>query len=555
MARSFLSKRHKVKRFHTKDRRRGYVTPSERDVKCPYYDGHFACIGKADVTDDYIAICNADENVSCDYQETLDTLKFCKRYWKNDMTTMKLLQTIKEDETGDWQNLKITYNFQRLFKEKYATVSVILTQTNTEQIDLGNFLKEWKEWHENQKGDWHQITSNGVLKIYNAMNQTGRSFWYNPNHVEEMNYAHSYYVQTLSNWDDDLIGSIFRYNPKTGHFYSFEWDSGGTDVKGMAIYRNYRNSNGSYTKTRLAYSNIKWETAKYYIHEVIIEVRNTRITTKVYRVSGSNKTLLATLEVNDTALGDKMLKGAWGPMTNSQPDTYFWNIQFEQIKTLDATVNSKLKKDIPLEYIKQDGSHYVVSKPIDSYFKDDIEEVLMKNGIDPMNLKSKEYMIVNHNVFEGIYFYPHNVLSDITIEPNSVIAMSSFNYGNFLSYDRIINIPKRQPSITTDIFTLTRDMSLLSIYILADKKHLFDFIQFDIKKAYRKVIPNVNKTSFQIDFSNHPVPIEVNESIVMTYTSSNFNLEIYEGDYIDTHDKLFTIKDNILGWHIVPSRE
>ncbi len=241
-------------------------------------------------------------------------------------------------------------------------VDMEISYPSAEVIDTSNFTGTWAKFDENigsDVGDWHGPPESGYDKVTNLANQSYRSGWYNPSHVTMTDYVFEFMVQEQASGDDDMYGAMFRFNPTTKNFYSFEWDAGGMDTKGMAIYRNicinpsqYGIVTLTYNKIKLAHIPEKWSFGTSQINKIKIRVVGNNI--KAY----TNDILK--LEYTDSS-PDALTAGAWGPITMSQPKTYFW----------EFTVSKMLKENI------RKAIHSTGTKP----FSDTVrtQEMIVKN--------------------------------------------------------------------------------------------------------------------------------------------------------------------------------
>ena len=542
--------RNPVNRLHSLNRQKEYVTPSKRDVLCPYFDRTFLRTGVADVTNTYCAICNVDDNeAACDYRESVLDLHLCKRYWADPTLNLELVKKDPVAHPPVWQEGEVIFNYERPFANRTATVQLALLQEVPSYINLGNFMLEWIEWSENEKGNWVQQYNASANRdeILNLKNQNGRSFWYNPLHMSLDNYTHEFYVQARAS-DDDMYGSVFRYTGSS--YYSFEWDSGGMGINGMALYRNVYTS-GKWIKTMLSHSPVYWGDGKSYIHKVAIKAVKNRINITVHRMSGATPVLLAKLEYLDLD-PTAPTHGAWGPMTNSQPSTYFWGLKMYNLLLL-SDVENKLVQHIPLEYDSHDGTYHLVSKPMSHYFTDKMkEQVAASNGLPIDEIASSEYWLVDTNVLEVVQFSKFGAIHNVTEDNNAQIAMPLFPYdGAILPFEGYLTAPVRGTSYsigdTTDI-----DKGLSSIIFKPHHKRFFDTALFTANGVTAKYVPNVDSGEHAFIFSP-PIQLEKNEVVQLVYYANTFELEYYHGDYVDTHDKIFKIEGNKLYWHHVPA--
>lgn len=545
------SRRNPVRRLHSRNRQKEYVTPSKRDVLCPFFDGTFIKTGQAPVTNDFYAQCHDTGEVACAYKEQLtEEITLCKRYWKEDPQKMEFLRSENGSVGSVWQDINVKFEYARPFKDRTATVEMALIRSLITPVDLGDFLVEWRQWYEGTPGNWIVRMNGSRREILNTLNQGGRSFWYNPAQVESRDYTHEFYVQARAS-DDDMYGSVFRFNPSEQSFYTFEWDSGGMGIRGMAIYRNTYVA-GRLTKVQLTHASPYWGANSHYVHHVAISVIKNRIKVIVRRVNGSTSTHIATMEVLDNS-PDAPIKGAWGPMTASQPSTYFWDLKHTENVVIDSALEPLLKKEIPLTYKGRQGALYLVSNPMSQYFTQDlIDETARRNAVDPSLVTSTEFWLKDTNVPEGVQFSSYSTIQDITENRAAVIAMSTFNY------DGQINPSAIQRSITNrtrteviqDIAPINK--SLKQVVINVNEKRLFDNIAVKVNGRVVRHIPNVTSNEYVIEL-DPMIQLEIGQIASVEYVPNPFEMEYYRGAHIDTHDKIFKIEGNVLGWHHIPT--
>lgn len=260
-----------------------------------------------------------------------------------------------------------------LKEQEFKTMSMFLSETMAfkfkvdmeivypvgNPIDISNFTGEWKQWdedpikvfntsgvHTDGPGDWHGPPEAGYPEVTNNINQSYRSGWYNPEHKDLTDYDFKFKVQARAG-DDDMYGAIFKFNPETQSFYSFEWDafhslgSGGTGVRGMAIYKNVCQNPQSagvarltYTKTRLAHADISWEANQHIAHEIRISTIGNKI--KVWTDD------VLRFDIVDS--NNPFIKGAWGPVTQSQPNTYFWDFWMQTLRRVTPNERPSFRK-------------------------------------------------------------------------------------------------------------------------------------------------------------------------------------------------------------------
>jgi hypothetical protein len=286
-------------------------------------------------------------------------------------------------------------------------------------VDISNFTGEWKQWNEdpikvfdaqgkhvNGPGDWHGPPEPTYPKVTNIINQDLRSGWYNPNDVDKTDYDFEFKVQTTSN-DDDMYGAIFKFDPQTQNFYSFEWDAGGwTNVK-MSVFKNIcQNPQDAgvaklnYTKIKLAGNNEIWTVNANEIHKIKVSTIGNRIRVWVDDV--------LKFDITDN---DPLEKGAWGPITQSQPQTYFWDFWMQTYRrvTYNEEPSFRQSYDLTKQRPKILGTNPMIEIELDSNnmqskFQSILDAYCQKEHVDKASIISIEYYIRNDTSDYTVYF-------------------------------------------------------------------------------------------------------------------------------------------------------
>ena len=292
-------------------------------------------------------------------------------------------------------------------------------------IDISNFTGEWVQWDQDPivkyngsgqpydgPGDWHGPPEPGFPEVTNLRNQSYHSGWYNPNHAELTDYEFSFKVQARQG-DDDMYGAIFKFDPVTQNFYSFEWDayhsigSGGTGVKGMAIYKNIcLNPNDAgkailkYNRKQLAHLDISWTANAAEIHEIKIRTVGNEI--KVW----TDNILRFDIKDND----NPFIKGAWGPVTQSQPYTFFWDFWLSVYKRItyqeEPTFRKTMIHSIQKPYIEEDPMFEINIHPktVGEEMREVLEQYLAEHPEVERSQIRIEYFIRNDFSDYNVYF-------------------------------------------------------------------------------------------------------------------------------------------------------
>jgi PA14 domain len=289
----------------------------------------------------------------------------------------------------------------------------------SEQIDISNFTGEWQQWDQDPNlvnndgpGDWHGPPDPNYPEVTNLRNQSLRSGWFNPSHQFDANYGFSFNVQARGG-DDDMYGAMFRFDQATQNFYSFEWDafwsinSGGTGVKGMTVFKNICSNPQdagiaklNYTKTPLAHLDESWKANQSEIHKIEVNVIDNQIKVWIDDV--------LKFDVADST--NPFLVGAWGPLTQSQPSTYFWDFTMKRYRKVthleDPTFRVANEETLNRPTIVNQPNIEVEVDELDlhTYFGDILGNHITANGVNGEEILSIKYLITTDTSDYPVYF-------------------------------------------------------------------------------------------------------------------------------------------------------
>lgn len=309
-------------------------------------------------------------------------------------------------------------------------------------IDISNFTGEWKQWDRDPilsansldgPGDWHGPPEEGFPEVTNLRNQSLHSGWYNPQHIDLTDYEFKFMVSARRG-DDDMYGAIFKFDPETQNFYSFEWDgywgltppAGGTGVRGMSIYKNICSNPADSGKARLNYSrkelahlDISWKPGQAEEHEIKINSVGNGI--KVW----TDNTLRFNIKDND----DPFLKGAWGPVTVSQPDTYFWDFWMQTYTRVKYTQEEEFRKSFSSTELRPkitgDDPFFEVEldqEEMERKFRDEFNAYCVNQEINKYDVVSVEYFILNDTSEHEVYFKEFQKVRVLELTPSKLQA-------------------------------------------------------------------------------------------------------------------------------------
>lgn len=332
------------------------------------------------------------------------------------------------------------------YEERFRIMNMFLSNTmnfafNTdmeivvpigEPVDISNFTGEWVQWDQdpvkknyNEKtgtwtdgpGDWHGPPEPGYDRVTNRINQSGYSGWYNPDHVDYTDYDVGLSVVCESDWDNDIYGVAFRWNPEIMSGYVFEWDASGTNVKGMGIYK-FTCTNPEaigtdqvlqFTRERLVHKKLYWDPNK---------PDNTSNPDRVpiphtIRVSavGNRLRVWTDGELQLEAYDDTYKKGAWGPVTLSNPNTYFWDFWMWKYKRITYREEETFRQpfDALIERPVAFGEDNLIEIQIDEQameqkFSKILDDYCEKAKINKNEIISIEYFIRDDESDYEVYF-------------------------------------------------------------------------------------------------------------------------------------------------------
>jgi hypothetical protein len=314
-------------------------------------------------------------------------------------------------------------------------------------IDISNFTGEWVQWDQNPNksglqsdgtwadgpGDWHGPPESGYTRVTNNINQGAFSGWYNPDHIEITDYAVALTAQSETLWDNDMYGMTFRWNPKIMSGYTFEWDAGGAGINGMAIYKTTCTNPEAigtttplhFSKKALAHDPMWWDVdgnpggktipdRKFYAHRIKISAIGNK-----FQVTVDDKLMLQ-------AEDDTYKNGAWGPITRSNPNTFFWDFWMQTYKRVTPNERPEFRK--PQEFSQQ--RPMIVDNPLieleldPTEMEDKFQSVLnaycKEVDLDKSTIVSTEYYVRNDDSDYEVYFKEFQEIRVLELSPDNL---------------------------------------------------------------------------------------------------------------------------------------
>lgn len=326
------------------------------------------------------------------------------------------------------------------YTEGNITVNAEILYETDVNIDLGNFMTQWTEWNQNPSdpGNWSVVNNAGRTELTNLVNQSTRSAWYNKAHLANTDYQIQATIQSRG-WDDDMMGLFFRVNENASGqvigFYSVEFDGlPGSHVNGPGFRILKWSYNGSWTRTVLAENTSwAWTSQQYKVYRITVSVLGNQISAKLEvdpSTGGSSAapsgpftfTEIGTLYAEDNTY----TQGAWGPMTASNPSTFFWDLKMSGVQSITANDDSNLQQVIWGQGLNKptnnvDFVDIPLTNAISSYFQTHITNAINNRGISPSKVIDVRYKIVSDTLPEDVRFEPYDVNEKQTYNDNAVI--------------------------------------------------------------------------------------------------------------------------------------
>lgn len=517
----------KVKRSHTLDRRRGYTTPTDADVRCPFFDDTFFKMGDAPIVNDMVPVCKDKANtVACDYKETLieGQLCLCHRYWKEDINAFQPAEgdVLKEAE----QHLEVRYDYIREFIGKHAVIEANIFLKG----DKTAWLKDvtWNDFPAYGAQDWQRISNTVVRTTANSSDSRLVYKGSYATNLEDYEFSVKGYV-VEDQWDGDWVGVVFR---ETGsQYYLLTWD-GGDNGGDLQLQRR----NGSNQTILTRHNGLRWKHGVRY--EYFVSVKANVITYRVMDIT--NNVLVAEGTYTDSIL-NYLRTGSFGVFASSQEDAYFYDIYGQGGKMVTPDMDKDLNQRIALHW---DGTN--LTQPIGEFFKDAVNRVKNSPEYADYSIDHVEYKIISTNVLEKVYFA--DTKTDKTTDGTQKVTIEQYDYDKDQYRTFKLTVGEDERTMQTHDEVFAKDVTIKKITVGADAQRFRDsfYVAINANPAY--VVHSITKPLY-IDQAEHFVP--VGGVVRFAYQPSYMPLEFFTGPSIDTHNKKWGLRNNELGWHKV----
>lgn len=544
------TKRNKLKNLHSRDRHTIYTSPTKRDVLCPHYEHKWVKLAHANYNgNDMVSVCHKPD-ANCDYKEDIvpGILTACRRYWKTNDQDFQRISDGLPQLPGNRQSIKLQYDLIRLFLNKVATVRMQLSKQEIRYANIlsGTFNSSLEKWSEYGGAvDW-TIYNGAVTANINVGHKAGLIL---KGMDSESVYQFRYTFYPTDN-DNDTVGSIFRYNRTTKHYYSIEWNNGGMSPKGFSVKKNiYNKDTNSYTETILHTSDDVWgnglsnRDVSVYVYEDSVRIqRHKRVW---YPSHGHYHNEYDTINIPLT--DSRLATGTYGLMTQSQAAYFNYFTGHITVESSIVTYN----KQIDLSRRDQVGGDYILSDTMEDAFKADRDAFLQDNNIQRSELLRETYQVISSNVYESIEFDDRTKL---TTNPNRKISMRTWDYDIPIPYEKVIDVTTHEPRTINHSYPIVKDVYVRGVVIEYEKEQFEDTFILDVggRRIYND---GVTKEHWRTDFDEY-INADFIFNIVFHYIVNDSPISFYwKHEHVDTHDKKFTIKENELGWHHIPSIE
>lgn len=523
--------RKKVKRSHTLDRRRGYTTPTDADVRCPFFDDTFFKMGDASIVNDMVPVCRDPKNtVACDYKDMLidGQLCLCNRYWKEDINSFVPAtgDVLKEKE----QHLEVRYDYIREFIGK----SAVLEANVFLKGDKAAWLKDvtWDDFPAQGATDWKKVGTNAIKTTANT--SSSRLLYNGPNAklLDDYEFTVKGYVDK-DQWDGDYVGIVFRQD--AWGEYLLQWDGGDNINRLEIIFLDYNPREPQ--KTLATHYGLKWEHGVHY--EYSIRLEGEKIFYKITDIT--NDVVIIDRSTWHAPINGKPKQGTFGVYASSQEDAYFYDIVGSGGKIVTPAVDAELTQRVTLKW---DGTN--LTQPIQEFFTDPINRIKHKPEYAEYTIDHIEFKIVSHNVLEKVYFA--DTKTDTTTDGNQKVTIEQYDYDMDQYRTFKMTVGEDERIMQTHDENFPKDATIKKITVGADAQRFRDsfYVAINANPAY--VVHSITKPLYT-DNAEHLVP--VGGVVRFAYQPSYMPLEFFTGPSIDTHNKKWGIRNNELGWHKV----
>ena len=356
-----------------------------------------------------------------------------------------------------------------------------------EDVSMSDVYNEWVQFDKSTDdgANWQYDPEND--QIYNLSNQNGISGYYNPNYLNLRDYTIEVKMFT-DNADDDMMGFCFRFQDED-NYYSFQWDNddyngglfGGYHGNGAYLFKTVNGNRIVLDYTPKIWRRNTWEDIK-------IEVKEN--TFKVYH---EGKLILS-------ATDNTFTSGSLGPISMSQPRTYFKNLKVSNINislqvsqkgflrksnTENVLLTDKTYKELltPLynDYINSNSGNYKIIKYYTEtdreylYFNESIDgndRIKVSAGLnDCIPWKKVKIQFVNCSPSSYVHMYWSNNSNDITTNKNDKLyvhtdycIVDNFKGTVQQPIPTTISLPDTEEEHLGLIDTLTKDPDKYKVY-------------------------------------------------------------------------------------------
>lgn len=541
-----------VHRTKTLDRRRGYITPSPPDTKCPGITDTWVMLKDKGVVPDYVPVCSKHDG-ECAYRRVIlpNQFNLCHRYIKEDNDGFTPTTLSGTTPNVPHQTVNLTYKLIRLFLDKYVNVRMRTAR-------LEKFYKSL-------------LNTSNVEEFSNFPTPVGAlaASSYVSGMEKEANYSFVIDLSATTFEAGAKFETIFRYNPETKHYYSLEWtfESSGTTVIVKKHICTNKNTN-TYTSTILWSGTFLISSyGQNRIQVTVSGVRASIMLTNVYRTwtyfyynsywswywwyyygygdtnggywSYITQSFPITIDLSD----DRLNTGTYGYGLFTSSSTYVAGFSGDVL--LQGSYEY-VSKNIPLAPHEISGAGRIVSAfNMEDSFKEERDAYMRTYGLTRSEILGEGYDIMHHNVTEGLVFSNG---AAFTSNPLNKMKNLTWNYDIDFQYQKELVISGETHSVTTDVYHVQTDLYVKGIEVDFDHLYMddgFDFL-LDTKELYHTMI---GESIYKTDYIEGKF-VQVMNDITFNYEMQRDPLKFFSNEiYIDTHDKQYRIEENKAGWH------
>jgi hypothetical protein len=431
-----------------------------------------------------------------------------------------------ETIAGADQKVHVAYTYERDFIYKEADVKATLSMSKISSEIVSSTLS-FDDFPVTGDNTWNRYGSNEV-----ATNANGAAtmLLYDGEHAYELA---DYYFTVKgfvdpSIYDGDYVGVIFHYT--SAGFYKLYWDGGDNGVTLRLVYQS-----GSTQKVLWSSPTAHWIHGRHYQYRIYISKwtdTGYAVTVQVDDIDSVKN--IANFIVNIPITSE----GTFGVYSESQQGTYFYDME------MTGRYTTTVEKDVDVTLttsLSWDGQ--TMTNPISSYFQESIDNTMLSIDYRDYTLDKVTYTIMSKNVTESIYFVGTKDVT--TTNGDDKITMATYDYGISHTHEFDLTIAATGVSSASHDFTFDKDYTIKEIQVIASESRFQDMFTIMNGPDLIEKVENVILSEYDWTTSYE---VGAGDIIRFDYRPNVMKMEFFTGPSIDTHEKVYRLNGNELGW-------